>query len=82
LIRIVLHGVRDELTVKGQKYTLNMPALAEALNDQQIADALTYIRREWDHPGAPVKAATVQSIRKATQAREDSWTQPELLRIP
>jgi putative membrane-bound dehydrogenase-like protein len=82
LIRIVLHGVRDELQVKGQKYTLNMPALAEALNDQQIADALTYIRHEWDHPGAPVKASTVQAVRKLTEAREDSWTQPELLRIP
>jgi mono/diheme cytochrome c family protein len=82
LIRIVLHGVRDELQVKGQKYTLSMPALAEALNDQQIADALTYIRREWDHPAAPVRSSAVQAVRKSTQGREDSWTQPELLRIP
>ena len=82
LIRIVLHGVRDELQVKGQKYTLNMPALAEALNDQQIADALTYIRHEWDHPAAPVKSAAVQAVRKLTGSREDSWTQSELLRIP
>ena len=82
LIRIVLHGVRDELQVKGQRYTLNMPALAEALTDQQIADALTYIRHEWDHPAAPVAAEKVKAIRKQSGTREDSWTQPELLRIP
>ena len=82
LIRIVLHGVRDELTVKGTRYTLNMPALVDALNDQQIADALTYVRREWDHAGAPVKVGTVKAVRALVGQREDSWTQPELLRIP
>jgi mono/diheme cytochrome c family protein len=82
LVRIVLHGVRDAIMVKGVKYELNMPALAEALDDQQIADVLTYIRREWGHGSAPVKLETVQSIRGKESKREDSWTQPELLRIP
>ncbi len=82
LVRIVLHGVRDAIMVKGVKYELNMPALAEALDDQQIADVLTYIRREWGHGSAPVKLETVQSIRGKESKREDSWTQTELLRIP
>jgi mono/diheme cytochrome c family protein/glucose/arabinose dehydrogenase len=82
LIRIALHGVRDDITVKGSKYTLNMPALGEALTDEQIADALTYIRHEWGHSVSPVNAATVKAVRAATAKREDSWTEPELVRIP
>ena len=82
LARIVLQGVRDEMSVKGVNYLLNMPALAEALTDPQIADALTYIRREWGHAAPPVTEATIKAARAATATREDSWTQAELLRIP
>ncbi|KAB2660106.1 MAG: c-type cytochrome [Verrucomicrobia bacterium] len=81
-VRIALHGLRDPVTVKGRKWELNMPALGEALDDQQIADALTYIRREWGHTVAPVTAATVKAVRAATAKREDSWTEAELLRVP
>jgi mono/diheme cytochrome c family protein len=81
LIRIVLHGVRDELTVKGTKWNLNMPAFAEGITDPQIADVLTYVRREWGHIAEPVSEATVKAARAATNGREDSWTESELLRI-
>lgn len=81
LIRIVLHGLRDAVMVKGVKYELNMPALAEALDDAQIADVLTYIRREWGHTGDPVPAAAVKAIREQELKREDSWTQEELLKL-
>ena len=81
LIRIVLHGVRDALTVKGVRYELNMPALAEALDDRQIADVLTYIRREWDHTGEPVNIELVRNIRQSESKREDSWTEAELLKL-
>ncbi len=80
-IRIVLHGVRDEITVKGTKWNSNMPAFGEAINDQQIADVLTYLRREWGHLADPVTEAAVTSVRKATAGREDSWTEAELLKI-
>ncbi|HTH47198.1 MAG TPA: PVC-type heme-binding CxxCH protein [Candidatus Limnocylindria bacterium] len=82
LARIVLHGLRDEVSVKGVNYQLNMPALAEALTDEQIADALTYVRHEWEHNATPVKAATVKAVRATTGKREDSWTQAELLKVP
>lgn len=82
LVRIVLHGARDALSVKGQKYDLSMPGLNETLNDQQIADALTYIRREWDHAGEPVTTNVVAAVRAATAKRQDSWTEAELLKLP
>ena len=82
LIRVVLHGLRDAITVKGVRYELNMPALAEALDDAQIADSLTYIRREWGHAAAPVSAEAVKAVRTLESKREDSWTQAELQKIP
>jgi mono/diheme cytochrome c family protein len=68
--------------VKGVRYELNMPALAEALDDAQIADSLTYIRREWGHAAAPVLAEAVKTVRALESKREDSWTQAEVQKIP
>jgi len=82
LVRIALHGLRDAITVKGVRYELNMPALAEALDDRQIADVLSYIRREWGHTGDPVAMEAVTKIRASEAKREDSWTQGELLKVP
>ncbi|MEN9674985.1 MAG: hypothetical protein RIS76_881 [Verrucomicrobiota bacterium] len=82
LIRIALHGVRDALVVKGVTWNLAMPAFAEALKDEQIADLLTYIRHEWGHSAPPVKPETVKAVREATRDREDSWTEAELLKVP
>ena len=82
LVRIVLHGARDAFTVKGQKWELAMPAFSEALDDQQIADVLTYVRREWGHTAAPVTTNLVATIRAAEAKRDDAWTEGELLKIP
>lgn len=82
LVRIVLQGARDAFNVKGQKWDLAMPGLGEVLNDQQVADALTYVRREWDHPGMPITADTVAAVRAETVKRADSWTEAELLKLP
>jgi glucose/arabinose dehydrogenase/mono/diheme cytochrome c family protein len=80
LIRIVLHGVRGPMKVKGQKYELDMPALG-VLEDQQIADVLTYIRNEWGHGYGVVKAEDVKSTRAQLKSREDAWTQDELMKV-
>ena len=80
LVRIVLQGVAGPITVNGQKHDLEMPALV-GFNDDQVASILTYIRREWDHRGEPVKVATVKNIRAATAGRVDPWTEPELLKL-
>jgi glucose/arabinose dehydrogenase/mono/diheme cytochrome c family protein len=80
LIRIVLHGVRGPMKVKAQKYELDMPALG-VLEDQQVADVLTYVRKEWGHTFAPVKADSVKNVRAQLKNREDAWTQDELLKL-
>ena len=81
MVRISLHGVRDALTVKGVTWNLAMPAFAPALTDEQLADLLTYIRREWGHTAEPVKVDTVKAIRDEHADREDSWTEAELLKF-
>jgi mono/diheme cytochrome c family protein len=79
-VRIVLHGLRGPINVGGRAYNLEMPAL-RLLSDQQIADALTYVRRSWDHGADPVTAEMVTKIRSDTQERQDPWTAGELNRL-
>lgn len=41
-----------------------MPSFGWRLNDQQIADVVTYIRNSWSNTGTPVAAGTVTAIRE------------------
>ena len=81
LIRIALQGVRGPLKVKGKIFQLDMPPLA-VLDDNQIASLLTYVRREWGHKASAIEPAAVAKVRAATDQREESWTEEELLKIP
>ena len=80
LIRIVLHGVRGPISVKGKQYDMEMPGLS-VFDDEQIAALVTYVRREWEHTASPVSAEEVAKIREAHGNREEAWTEPELLKI-
>ena len=80
LVRIVLNGLRGPIHVKKQVFELDMPSLG-VLEDEQIADVLTYVRNEWGHAFAPVDTNTVKRVREATAQREDAWTEPDLLKI-
>ena len=55
-----------------------MPPLAGALNDDQIASLLTYVRREWGHTASPVAPDDVREIRGLTKTRTRPWTDAEL----
>ena len=70
----MLHGKRGPTNV--------MPALGSLLSDEQIAAALTYIRREWGQTAAAVDAATVKEIRGQTAGRARPWTAEELSKVP
>lgn len=66
---IVIHGITGQLTVKGSPYNGAMPAFGAALNDEQIAAVLTYLRSQWGNNAAPVSVQTVALAREAHQAR-------------
>ncbi|MBI3882260.1 MAG: c-type cytochrome [Verrucomicrobia bacterium] len=80
LARIVLHGVRGQISVLGKKWDADMPAF-NAFDDEQLAGVLTYIRREWEHGYDPVEPATVAKARAATKARAEAWTEAELKKV-
>ena len=58
-----------------------MPSLGAALTDEQIAAALTYIRREWGHGASAVDVQTVRDVRTLSTGRTRPWTADELLRV-
>ncbi len=82
LARIVLQGLKGPLRKEGRIYMSNeMPGVTN-LSTEEVAEILTYLRREWGHQAAPVSPETVRRIRAATEDREEPWTEEELLKIP
>jgi mono/diheme cytochrome c family protein len=82
IIRIVLNGLGGPVTVKGQPFQNTMVPFRDILNDTQIAQVLTYIRSEWGNKAGPVTAAQVKKVREQTSGKSDSWTEPDLLKVP
>ncbi len=71
LINVTLNGTGD-LIIGGIPAAYPMPRYADVLNDQQIADVLTFIRAGWNN-GASSGASSVSpdavaKLRKSTQA--------------
>jgi len=81
IIRIVLHGLNGPITVEGKEFSNAMAALGGVLKDDQIANALTYVRQEWGNKAPEVKAETVARIRAEVGNRSAPWTAAELLKI-
>ncbi|ACC72408.1 cytochrome c [Paraburkholderia phymatum] len=67
LINVTLNGTED-LVIGGVPAPYPMPRYADVLNDQQIADVLTFVRGGWRNGAASVGASDVAKVRKATQA--------------
>jgi mono/diheme cytochrome c family protein len=55
-----------------------MPPLGGALDDEQIAAVLTYVRREWGNTGTAIDPEDVTEIRGLTRSRTRPWTDDEL----
>jgi mono/diheme cytochrome c family protein len=68
LTRIVLNGLQGDLV---------MPPMG-TLDDHQIADVLTYIRRAWGHAAGAVSVDAVARARAASAGRATPWTRREL----
>ena len=80
---IVLKGLQGPLTIKGQHYgTAVMQPWEKTLNDEKIADVLTYIRQEWGNTAGPVSKEGISALRKELASRTESWTEPDILAIP
>ena len=69
-VRILLNGKEGSIGL--------MPPVGQVFTDDQIADVLTYIRREWGQAGSPVDGETVKTVRAANALRQRPWTDAEL----
>jgi mono/diheme cytochrome c family protein len=49
-----------------------------ALDDQQLAAILTYIRRAWGHEAEAVSSSLVERVRRDSKQRTTPWTPNEL----
>lgn len=62
LIEVVLQGAQTPSTRRSPS-VLPMPGFAQHLNDQQIAELVTFLRAAWSNNAAPVSAKTVAAVR-------------------
>ena len=71
--------ITTRILLNGKEGTVGlMPPVGSALNDDQLASVLTYVRREWGQGGTPVDPATVKAVRALTADRNRPWTDKEL----
>ncbi len=63
-IRAVVSGLNDEITVNGEVYRGQMPAIM--LDDASAADVLTYVMNTWGNAAPPVTETEVRDVRATT----------------
>ena len=81
VIRIVLHGLNGPIKVEGKDFN-NVMAPLGALRDDQIANAISYVRNSWGNKASIVTAEAVAKVRADTAGRNTFWTAAELEKIP
>ena len=65
-IKIVLNGLSGPVTVNGSTYNSVMPPMSQ-LNDDEVADILSYVLNSWGNKGGSVTAKDVAKIRATTK---------------
>jgi len=69
LAKIVLNGLKGgEIEIDGDDFHNPMPPQASQLTDQQIADALTFVRNSFGNKASAVTVADVKAARGAGSA--------------
>jgi nitrite reductase (NO-forming) len=63
-IGIVLNGLSGKVTVNGHEYDSVMPPMTQ-LNDDEVANILTYVMNAWGNAGGKVSADDVRKARAA-----------------
>jgi len=77
-VRIVLHGFKGPIERGGVTINGQMAAWKDVLNDQEIADVLTYVRSSFGNTGTAVTADEVKAVREQTSGHAGAYTEAEL----
>ena len=80
ITKIILKGLKGEITVKGKKYgTLaSVAMLAVDIDDAEIANISTYVRNAWGNSATEVFEKDVADVRINTLEQEGQWIGQEL----
>jgi nitrite reductase (NO-forming) len=68
-IEIVLNGLSGPVTVNGRRYNSVMPPMSQ-LNDDEVANILTYSMNSWGNSADAIKPAEVARVRAMTKRAE------------
>jgi nitrite reductase (NO-forming) len=68
-IGIILNGLSGKVTVNGHVFNSVMPPMSQ-LNDDEIANILTFVLNSWGNKGGQVSAAEVKTVRDTTKRPE------------
>jgi mono/diheme cytochrome c family protein len=82
LIKLTLYGLMGPMELNGKKYDGQVPMtpFGGMLNDAELAAVLTFVRNTFGNEAAPITAAQVAAVRKATAGRAAFYTVEELLK--
>ncbi|MEY4483505.1 MAG: hypothetical protein RL693_957, partial [Verrucomicrobiota bacterium] len=82
LIKILVHGLNGPIKINSQPFAslVPMPMPPSSLNDEQIADVLTYLRSNFSNKAEAVTKEEVKAVRDANKDRTTMWTAEELKR--
>jgi len=69
LSAIVIRGLQGEISVNGTPYAQMMAPLGALMNDQQIADVLTYVKNTWENEGGYVSPEEVKTVRAESEGK-------------
>ncbi len=61
-IGILLHGLTGKINVNGNEFDSVMPSMSQ-LNDDEVANILTYVLNSWNNKGARISASDVKAER-------------------
>jgi nitrite reductase (NO-forming) len=68
-IAIALNGLSGPVTVNGKAFDSVMPPMSQ-LNDDEIANILTYVLNSWGNSGGAISSSQVKAVRAGTQRPE------------
>jgi len=61
-IGVLLQGLNGKVTVNGSEYNSVMPPMNQ-LNDDEVANILTYVLNSWGNPGGQIHTEDVRKVR-------------------
>jgi glucose/arabinose dehydrogenase/mono/diheme cytochrome c family protein len=82
LIKLTLNGLYGPMSVMGNQYQGQVPMMAfkGLLNDEEIAQVLTYVRNAFGNKASIINPNKVKQIREATKDKKGFYTPDELLK--